>query len=148
MIRFLLLLGLVLITNFSFVAQVKVSNPTYIGLILVDEHDCDKMATTCQHYHLTEQNPEEDYRVFSYSDGTKIRFKMNESERGNVPVVQVITHKKPADAKKILSDTGFVKETDGYYQGSKFTHRRTRCQVSSGSPSVLTFTKVYKSQSE
>lgn len=44
----------------------------------------------------------------------------------------------------LLSDTGFVKEADGYYQGSKHTHRRTRCQLSSGSPSVLTFTKVYK----
>ncbi len=114
----------------------------------MDEHDCGKMAGTCQHYNLTEVSPEEGYQVFTYADGTKIRFKMDESEEGNVPVVQVITHNTPADAMKILSDTGFVKEADGYYQGSKFTHRRTRCQVSSGSPSILTFTKVYKSQSK
>ncbi len=148
MIRCLFTLILAIAFNISFFAQLKVSNPTYLGLILVDEHDCNKMAKTCQHYNLKEVSPEEGYQVFTYSDGTKIRFKMDESEEGNVPVVQVITHKKPADAKKILSDTGFVKEADGYYQGSKFTHRSTRCQVSSGSPSVLTFTKVYKSQTE
>ncbi len=146
MIRCLLTLILGIVFNLSSFAQIKVSNPTYIGLILVDEHDCDKMAQTCQHYNLVEVSPEEDYQVFTYTDGTKIRFKMVELEEGNVPVVQVITKKKPTEAKKILSDTGFVKEADGYYQGSKFTHRRTRCQVSSGSPSVLTFTKVYKTQ--
>ncbi len=132
------------ILGFHCFSQVKVSNPTYIGLILVDEHDCNKMAQTCQHYNLTEVSAEEDFQVFTYTDGTKIRFKMDESAEGNVPVVQVITKKKPADAKKILSDTGFVKEADGYYKGSKFTHRRTRCQLSSGIPSVLTFTKGYK----
>ncbi len=114
----------------------------------MDEHDCNKVATTCKLYNLTEACPEEDYQVFTYSHGTKIRFKMDESEEGLVPVVQVITHKKPADAMKILSDTGFVKVADGYYKGSKFTHRRTRCQLSSGTPSVLTFTKVYKSASD
>lgn len=145
---FLLILVLPIMFTLSSVAQVKVSNPTYIGVILVDEHDCDKMAATCRLYNLIEEAPEEDFQVFTYTDGTKIRFKMDESEEGLVPVVQVITHKKPADAKKILSDTGFVKEADGYYKGSKFTHRRTRCQLSSGSPSVLTFTKVYKSQSK
>lgn len=142
--RYIIIFCLVLVSIFPSFSQIKVSNPTYIGLILVDEHDCDKMAATCQHYNLTEVSPEEDYRVFTYSDGTKIRFKMDLSEEGNVPVVQVITKKKPADAKKILLDTGFVKEADGYYQGSQFTHRRTRCQLSSGSPSILTFTKVYK----
>lgn len=146
--RFIFFLILILVSSLSSLAQVKISNPTYIGLILIDGHDCGKMAATCQHYNLTEGIPEEGYRVFTYTDGTKIRFKMDESAEGNVPVVQVITNKTPADAKKILSDTGFVKETDGYYQGSKFTHRRTRCQVSSGSPSILTFTKVYKSQSK
>lgn len=146
MIRFLVFV-LVLLCNLSSFAQIRISNPTYIGLILVDEHGCDKMTQTCQHYNLTEENTEEDFQVFSYSDGTKIRFKMDESELGNVPVVQVITKKKPSEAKKILSDTGFTKETDGYYNGSPFTHRRTRCQISSGSPSILTFTKVYKSTS-
>ncbi len=144
--RIILIITFIFVSSIYSFAQIKVSNPTYLGLILVDEHDCDKMAATCQHYNLTEVSPEEDFQVFTYTDGTKIRFKMDKSEEGNVPVVQVITKKKPADAKKILSDTGFVKEADGYYQGSKFTHRRTRCQVSSGSPSVLTFTKVYKTQ--
>ncbi len=144
--RYIIIFCLVLVAIFLSCSQIMVFSPTYIVLILVIDNDCDKMAATCQHYNLTESTPEECYRVYTYSDGTKIRFKMDETEEGNVPVVQVITKKKPADAKKILSDTGFVKETDGYYQGSKFTHRRTRCQVSSGSPSVLTFTKVYKTQ--
>ncbi len=146
--RIVFIITFILISSIYSFAEVKISNPTYIGLILVDERDCNKMVQTCQHYNLVEGAPEENFQVFSYSDGTKIRFKMDESEEGNVPVVQVITKKKPADAKKILSDTGFVKEADGYYQGSKHTHRRTRCQVSSGSPSVLTFTKVYKSASD
>lgn len=142
--RFIIIFCFVIVSIFTSFSQIKVSNPTYIGLILVDENDCNKMTATCQLYNLDEGTPEDGYQVFTYIEGTQIRFKMDDSEKGYVPVVQMMTHKKPAEAKKILSDTGFVKEADGYYQGSKFTHRRTLCRISSGSPCILTFTKVYK----
>ncbi len=42
-----------------------------------------------------------------------------------------------------MQESGFVKSGDAYYNGSKFAHRRTKCTVSSGAVSTLTFSKVY-----
>ncbi len=41
-----------------------------------------------------------------------------------------------------MQESGFVKSEDGY-NGSKFAHRRTKCTVTSGAVSTLTFSKVY-----
>ena len=125
--------------------KIQVKNPTYLGMILIDQRDVPTMKSTCAYYNLEEQPSEGDFTVFAYSDGTKIRFKKDDTAEGSFPVVQIITNKKPADVNKILKEAGFEKAGDGYYNGSKFAHRRTKCTLTSGAVSTLTFSKVYKS---
>ena len=146
--RFLFILLVVLFSSVVILAQtqkIQVKNPTYLGMVLIDQKDVPTMKSICAYYNLVEQPSEGDFTVFTYSDGTKIRFKKEETSEGSFPVVQVITNRTPADVNKILREAGFEKLSDGYYNGSKFAHRRTKCTLTSGSVSTLTFSKVYKS---
>lgn len=128
---------------FGQIHKVEVKNPTYLGMVLIEQKDVPTMKSTCAYYNLVEQPEEGDFTVFTYSDGTKIRFKKDVSGELSFPVVQIITNKKPADVNKILVESGFEKAGDAYYNGSKFAHRRTKCMVTSGAVSTLTFSKVY-----
>ena len=149
--RFLLILLVGLFTSvggFAQIQRIQVKNPTYLGMVLIEQRDVPTMKSICTYYNLVEQSSEGDFTVFTYSDGTKIRFKKDDTEEGSFPVVQVITNKKPADVNKILKDSGFEKAGDGYYNGSKFAHRRTKCTLTSGSVSTLTFSKVYNTETK
>ncbi|MDE6335317.1 MAG: hypothetical protein K2L34_01985 [Muribaculaceae bacterium] len=126
------------------IQKIQVKNPTYLGMVLIDQRDVPTMKSICTYYNFVEQPEEGDFSVFTYSDGTKIRFKKDETLEGSFPVVQVMTNRKPADVNKILREAGFVKLSDGYYDGSKFAHRCTKCTLTSGAVSTLTFSKVYK----
>ncbi|MDE6337248.1 MAG: hypothetical protein K2L34_11825 [Muribaculaceae bacterium] len=117
-------------------------------MVLIEQRDVPTIKNICSYYNLVEQPSEGDFTVFTYSDGTKIRFKKDDTEEGSFPVVQVITNKKPADVNKILKDSGFEKAGDGYYNGSKFAHRRTKCTLTSGAVSTLTFSKVYNTDNK
>ncbi len=131
------------VLSFAQIHKVEVKNPTYLGMILIDQKDVPTMKSTCAYYNLVEQPEEGDVSVYTYSDGTKIRFKKDETEGLSFPVVQIITSRKSADVNKILVESGFEKSGDAYYNGSKFAHRRTKCTVTSGAVSTLTFSKVY-----
>lgn len=131
------------VVSFAQIHKVQIKNPTYLGIVLIDQKDVPTMKSICTYYNLVEQPEEGDFTVFTYIDGTTIRFKKDEISKGSFPVVQIVTNRKPADVEKILSNSGFVKSEDGYYNGSKFAHRRTKCTVTSGSVSTLTFSKVY-----
>ncbi|MDE6768764.1 MAG: hypothetical protein K2J78_03445, partial [Muribaculaceae bacterium] len=85
------------------------------------------------------------FQVYSFPDGSKIEFKVEETEGRRYPTVKVITKEKQSSISKNLSDCGYKKTSDGYVKGSKFEHRRTRCRISTGSKSTLTFTKEYNS---
>lgn len=149
--RLLLILFVGIFSNVISLAQihkVQIKNPTYLGMVLIDQKDVLTMKSTCVYYNLVEQPEEGDFTVFTYTDGTKIRFKKDETSDGSFPVVQVITNRKPADVEKILRNSGFVKSEDGYYNGSKFAHRRTKCTLTSGAVSTLTFSKVYNTDNK
>lgn len=142
-----------LTTILSVSAQsIKLESPAYLGMVLIDEPTVENMVKTCRYYNLSDVGMEDSFYVFSHGDGTKIRFKVDKSEKGNIPVVQVTSSDKAGTIKRILSDTGFVKQGDCYYKGSELAHRRTKCELSSGmghklssgSNSVITLTKEYK----
>lgn len=149
--RLLLMLFIGICSSVIAIAQihkVEIKNPTYLGMVLIDQKDVPTMKNTCVYYDLVEQPEEGDFTVFTSTDGTKIRFKKEETSDGSFPMVQVITNRKPADVEKILRNSDFVKSEDGYYNGSKFAHRRTKCTLTSGTVSTLTFTKVYNTDAK
>ncbi len=142
-------LFLLLFTLIPLSAQtVYISSPIYLGSILIDEPDTAIMARTCRQYNLTEQPSEGDYKVFTYNDGTKFRFKVENTDKGNLPTVEVETAETPSAIKKMLSTTGFTKTTGGYEKGSPFTHRMTKCRLSTHStPHIIHYTKFFPNTS-
>ena len=109
MTRLLLILVVGIFSKVLALAQiykVEVRNPTYLGMVLIDQKDVVTMKSTCAYYNLVEQPEEGDFTVFTYTDGIKIRFKRDETSDGTFPVVQVITNRKPA----ILHDKLFNAE--------------------------------------
>ena len=132
-----------LLTFLPFKAQtISLASPIYLGSLLIDEPDTALMARTCRQYNLSEQPAEGDYKVFTYADGTKFRFKVEKTDQGNLPTVEIKTTESAKTIKKALSDTGFRKTPDGYEKGSSYTPRITKCQVSTGTPKVITLTKT------
>ena len=120
-------------------------DPVNMGILLMEQPSSAKMRSTCEYYNLSEEMERDGFQVYSFPDGSKIEFKVEEQEDRRYPTVKVITKEKPSSISKNLSDCGYKKTSDGYVKGSKFEHRRTRCRVSNGSKSVLTFTKEYNS---
>ena len=129
----------------GFAQTVAKVSPVNIGLLLMEQPSVAKMKSTCEYYNLSEEMEEGGFQVYSFPDGSKIEFKVEEREDRRYPTVKVITKEKPSSISKNLSDCGYRKTSDGYVKGSKFEHRRTRCRVSGSSTSVLTFTKEYNS---
>ncbi len=138
-------LFLLLFTLIPLSAQtVYISSPIYLGSILIDEPDTAIMARTCRQYNLTEQPAEGDYKVFTYNDGTKFRFKVEKTDKGNLPTVEVETTETPSVIKQMLSTTGFTKTSGGYEKGSPFTHRMTKCHLSISSPRIIHYHKIFQ----
>ncbi len=142
--RFLIVLvSFLFLYTVGFAQTVAKVNPVNIGILLMEQPSVAKMKSTCEYYNLSEEMEEEGFEVYSFPDGSKIEFKVEEKEDRRYPTVKVITKEKTSSISKNLSDCGYRKTSDGYVKGSKFEHRRTRCRVSGSSKSVLTFTKEY-----
>ena len=120
-------------------------NPVNLSILLMEQPSMEKMKSTCEYYNLSKEPEEGGFEVYSFPDGSRVEFKVEETEGRRYPTVKVITKEKQTSISKNLSDCGYRKTSDGYVKGSKFEHRRTRCRVSGSTKSVLTFTKEYNS---
>lgn len=144
--RFLFVLVSILLSyTVGFAQGVAKVNPVNMGLLLMEQPSVEKMKSICEYYDLSEESEKDGFEVYSFPDGSRVEFKVEEMEERRYPTVKVITSEKQAVISKNLSDCGYRKVSDGYVKGSKFEHRRTRCRVSGGAKSVLTFTKEYNS---
>ncbi|MDE6769290.1 MAG: hypothetical protein K2J78_06155, partial [Muribaculaceae bacterium] len=123
----------------------QISNPIYLGNMLVDETSIDKMEQICRYYSLMEENTEDGFKTFVHPDGTVIQFKFDMSDDRKIPVVKLKTKASSKIINEILSTTGYSHTSDGYVKGSKFEHRRTKCSVTGTTKKTLTFTKEYNS---
>lgn len=141
---FLFVIVFLLISFISTSAQgVAKVNPVNVGLLLIEQPSVTKMKSICEYYDLSEEPEEDGSEVYSFPDGSKVEFKVEMMGERRYPTVKVFTGESHSSISKKLSDCGYRKVSDGYVKGSKFEHRRTRCRVSGGAKSVLTFTKEY-----
>ena len=109
----------------------------------MEQPNVEMMKSICEYYDLSEELEEDGCQVYSFPDGSRVEFKVEETGEKRYPTVKVITGEGHSVISKNLSDCGYRKVSDGYVKGSKFEHRRTRCRVSGGAKSTLTFTKEY-----
>lgn len=119
----------------------QVDSPIYIGQVLVESSSQQKMNDICKYYHYIRGYSENGYSIFTHDDGSKIYFKVDKNVNSLKIEVKILIRKKPKNLKKILSNLGFVKNGSSYYKGSEFTNGFTICNIESGSPTLLTFTK-------
>lgn len=144
--HFVLFLISFLFTNVVSSAQTIADvSPINIGIMLVDEPAEAYMRDICEYYNLYEENNDEGFNVYSFPDGSKIEFKIEEDGEKKNPTVKVFTKEKSSVITKKLSECGYNKTADGYVKGSKFELRQSKCKISKGSFSTLIFTKEYNS---
>lgn len=88
-----------------------VGAPINVAASLVKDSTIEQMAETCRYYHLEEAESEDDFIVFTHNDGTKLRFKVVETEDGTSPLIEVITYEKHKKIEIVLQEMGFKKKS-------------------------------------
>lgn len=120
-----------------------IEDPIYLGVILIDQPNIEKMERICEEYGLQESPSIDGYKEFKHSDGTEFRIGSRKENSKYYPTVKVSTKKNIKQIDSILLDAGFIKDNTYYYKGSKFTQRRTKCTVKGGSRKIILFEKEY-----
>ena len=142
--RFLFIVFVSIISNINLFGQGKMDiDPLMLGPILIDQPNTEKMIDICKAYHLVEGTVIDGFVTYRHSNGTELRFKVDTNSLPHMPVVIVTTEDSKKEIERILSNTGYKKESGLYIKGSKFEHRRTKCKVLGGKPKTLTFEKEY-----
>lgn len=113
-----------------------------VAVLLVEETDLDKMIDICKYYHLTQVMKEDDYTVFAHSDGSKIRFRLDESTEYATPIVELTTSDKLKNIEKILYDLKFRKTSEGFERINKYNHQIILGKIVQSKPIILTLTKI------
>lgn len=93
--RFLfILLSFLLSFTVAFAQTVVKVNPVNLGLLLMEQPSVAKMKSTCEYYNLLEGSEEDGFLVYSFPDGSRVEFKVEETEGRRYPTVKVITKEK------------------------------------------------------
>lgn len=129
--KYLLILIISLCANcFLCFAQQTLSNPLYLGPILLDKPSIEAMAKLCEQYKLTEVPSDDDSRAFKHDDGTLIKFTIISDSTGNKhPYVEIHTTESKKNIEKFLDSTGFHKGKNRYEKGYYGARRFTTCRI-------------------
>lgn len=141
--KYLLILIISLCANYltSF-AQQSLSNPLYLGPILLDRPSVEAMAKLCEQYKLTKIPSDDDCRAFKHDDGTLIKFTFIFDSKGNKqPYVEIHTTDSKKNIEKILDSTGFHKEKNRYEKGFHGARKFSTCQIVGNKEKRVVFTK-------
>lgn len=146
--QFLLTLLCVLVFENSSIAQKSfyVTNPISIAMLLVDDSNQERMEDICRYYNLVEISREGAYSEFMLTDGSTIKFKVENQENSpvKIPIIEITLANKKLNASDIFTKSGYRKTMTArglctYERGSAFANRHTICiQTSAHS---YTFTK-------
>ena len=142
--KHLLIVVVCLFVQLGLYAQSRsISDPVYLGMMLIDQPSAKQIEKICDYYELREQPEIDGYRVFQHSDGTELRFRTDMIGSKYQPVVKVYTNKSSKEIDQILNDASYHKDKGGYFKGTKFETRRTKCTVTGTGRKTLTFEKEY-----
>ena len=140
--KYLLLLIISLCANcFTCFAQQSLSNPLYLGPILIDKPNVEAMAKVCEQYKLTEIPSDDDCKAYRYMDGTLIKFNIVPDPQGNKqPYVEIHTKESKKNIEKTILNAGFRKENNRYEKGYHGANRFSVCKIT-GNNKLVIFTK-------
>lgn len=138
----LVTLSFLLVSILSCFGQQKVTNPIFLGPILVDCPSVDAMVDLCGMYDLEELQSEDNYRMFKNGDGSIIKFNMVSDSTGcEIPYVEIRTSQNKKDIEKTILEVGYKRENDRYIKGTRHARRFTTCLVEGNKTKRVIFTK-------
>ena len=104
----------------------ELSNPVYIGALLLDEPAERDMAKLCEYYGFTHSGTDASFTLFTRSDGTEIRFRIEGSGDTQTPVVEVTANQDTRETHKDLEQLRYEPVKKGarnYRKGTKLANR-------------------------
>lgn len=110
------------------------ANPINIAVMLTQEIDTAKIASTCEYYGYERQLPKDGYTIFTHANGSQIRFKHPEGEK--YPTIEVKSKVSNKEKYKILKNLDFQKSGNAYER--KSIGYITRCTNGKSGYLVLT----------
>lgn len=122
--------------------DIIIGAPINVAVVIMNDSTVEEMAETCRYYNLTEVEPENDFRVFVHPDGSKLRFKTQDSENGSLQLVEVYTNYKDQQIEKILESIGFEKTSNGFVRGNRYESYICYCELTSKRPRIITISKI------
>ncbi|MBD5385895.1 hypothetical protein HDR69_05660, partial [bacterium] len=67
----------------------ELSNPVYIGALLLDEPAERDMAKLCEYYGFTPSGTDNSFTLYTRSDGAEIRFRATGDRNNTDPVIEI-----------------------------------------------------------
>ena len=134
----------------SYMREVKVDNPIYIGFNLIDEPTVETMSEMCEYYGLTPESTTDGYTAYRASDGTLIRFKQSDDPTVGVNgnLIEIQTKASQKTLNKILSTLNYKKINNNkghriiYECGSRQARNLIRCTLLNSKVKKLNFRAV------
>ena len=121
-------------------------NPVYVGALLIDEPDLAEMEQLCAYYGFTPQpDDSSDSALFTRSDGTRIRIRIDGDRRNPRPTVEVTTTLPLKTLQKEIKKINYIPSSQTphqYYKGTTLANRHSVATLSADKTGgSITFTK-------
>ena len=123
----------------------ELSNPVYIGALLLDEPAERDMAKLCEYYGFTPSGTDDSFTLFTRSDGTEIRFRVTGDRNNTDPVIEIRCPQSTRDTHEDLMQLRYEpvkKHANTYRKGTNLATRYSSAILTGDrTHSTIRFTK-------
>ena len=123
----------------------ELSNPVYIGALLLDEPAERDMAKLCEYYGFTPSGTDDSFILYTRSDGTEIRFRVTGDRNNTDPVIEIRCPQSTRDTHEDLMQLRYEpvkKHANTYRKGTNLATRYSSATLTGDrTHSTIRFTK-------
>ena len=123
----------------------ELSNPVYIGALLLDEPAERDMAKLCEYYGFTPSGTDDSYTLYTRSDGAEIRFRATGDRNNTDPVIEIRCPQSTRDTHEDLMQLRYEpvkKHANTYRKGTNMATRYSSATLTGDrTHSTIRFTK-------
>ena len=123
----------------------ELSNPVYIGALLLDEPAERDMAKLCEYYGFTPSGTDDSFTLYTRSDGAEIRFRATGDRNNTDPVIEIRCPQSTRDTHEDLMQLRYEpvkKQANTYRKGTPLATRYSSAILTGDrTHSTIRFTK-------
>ena len=123
----------------------ELSNPVYIGALLLDEPAERDMAKLCEYYGFTPSGTDDSFTLYTRSDGAEIRFRAIGDRNNTDPVIEIRCPQSTRDTHEDLMQLRYEpvkKHANTYRKGTNLATRYSSATLTGDrTHSTIRFTK-------